>query len=74
MKHSLWNSQYGNQDENSQHVFMVKEEKYDPTLFVEKENVSYLDFVLRFYLRPSQPNGVMSSAVSLPNHTFTGQA
>ena len=25
-------------------------------------------------LRPSQPIGVMSSAVSLPNHTFTGQA
>ena len=25
-------------------------------------------------LRPSQPDGVMSSAVSLPNHTFTGQA
>ena len=25
-------------------------------------------------LRPSQPNGVMSSAVSLPNQTFTGQA
>ena len=25
-------------------------------------------------LRPSQTNGVMSSAVSLPNHTFTGQA
>ena len=25
-------------------------------------------------LRPSQPNGVMSSAFSLPNHTFTGQA
>ena len=24
--------------------------------------------------RPSQPNGVMSSVVSLPNHTFTGQA
>ena len=24
--------------------------------------------------RPNQPNGVMSSAVSLPNHTFTGQA
>ena len=42
-------------------------------------------FMLRYYmfrkkfvcvevLRPSQPNGVMSSAVSLPNHTFTGQA
>ena len=25
-------------------------------------------------LWPSQPNGVMSSLVSLPNHTFTGQA
>ena len=25
-------------------------------------------------LRPSQSNGVMSSGVSLPNHTFTGQA
>ena len=25
-------------------------------------------------LRPSQPNGVMSSVVSLPNHMFTGQA
>ena len=25
-------------------------------------------------LRPSQPNEVMSSAVSLPKHTFTGQA
>ena len=25
-------------------------------------------------LRPSQPNGVMSSTVNLPNHTFTGQA
>ena len=25
-------------------------------------------------LRPSQPSGVMSRAVSLPNHTFTGQA
>ena len=25
-------------------------------------------------LLPSQPNGVMSSAVSLPNHMFTGHA
>ena len=25
-------------------------------------------------LRPSQPNRVMSGAVSLPDHTFTGQA
>ena len=36
--------------------------------------VSYTCFVCVEVLRPSQPNGVMSSAVSLPNHTFTGQA
>ena len=31
-------------------------------------------FVCVEVLWPSQPNGVMSSTVSLPNHTFTGQA
>ena len=31
-------------------------------------------FVCVEVLQPSQPNGVMSSAVSLPNHMFTGQA
>ena len=31
-------------------------------------------FVCVEVLRPSQPNGVMSSMVSLPNYTFTGQA
>ena len=31
-------------------------------------------FVCVEVLQPSQPNGVMSSTVSLPNHTFTGQA
>ena len=31
-------------------------------------------FVCVEVLRPSQPNGVMLSAVSLPNYTFTGQA
>ena len=31
-------------------------------------------FVCVEVLRPRQPNGVMSSAVSLPNHMFTGQA
>ena len=31
-------------------------------------------FVCVEVLWPSQPNGVMSSAVSLPNQTFTGQA
>ena len=38
-----------------------------------KTNISWV-FVCVEVLRPSQPNGVMSSAVSLPNHTFTGQA
>ena len=31
-------------------------------------------FVCVEVLRPSQPNAVMSCVVSLPNHTFTGQA
>ena len=31
-------------------------------------------FVCVEVLWPSQPNGVMSSAASLPNHKFTGQA
>ena len=31
-------------------------------------------FVCVEVLRPSKPNGVMSSTVSLPNHMFTGQA
>ena len=34
----------------------------------------FADFVCVEVLQPSQPSGVMSSAVSLPNHTFTGQA
>ena len=34
----------------------------------------YCLFVCVEVLRPSQPNGVMSSMVGLPNHTFTGQA
>ena len=31
-------------------------------------------FVCVEVLRPSQPNGVMSSEASLPNHMFTGKA
>ena len=31
-------------------------------------------FCLFEVLQPSQPNGAMSSAVSLPSHMFTGQA
>ena len=44
---------------------------YDQCFFLLK---SMNRFVCVEFLRPSQPNGVMSSAVSLPNHTFTGQA
>ena len=40
----------------------------------EHENFSANKYVCVEVLRPSQPNGVMSSAVSLPSHTFTGQA
>ena len=35
---------------------------------------TFILFVCVEVLQPSQPNGVMSSVVSLPNHTFTGQA
>ena len=42
---------------------------------VSKQNLySLIEYICVQVLRPSQPNGVMSSAVSLPNHTFTGQA
>ena len=45
------------------------------TVQIQRVNIHvvYL-FVCVEVLRPSQPNGVMSSVVSLPNHTFTGQA
>ena len=48
------------------HFYIVKGGLQEYTLFVL--------FVCVEVLRPSQPNGVMSSTVSLPNHTFTGQA
>ena len=43
-------------------------------LFRNIFNPKCILFVYVEVLRPRQPNGVMSSAVSLPNHTFTGQA
>ena len=36
--------------------------------------IQQLLFVCIEVLQPSQPIGVISSVVSLPNHTFTGQA
>ena len=43
-------------------------------LFAHLGVIGLFVFVCVEVLRPSQPNGVMSSAVSLLNHTFTGQA
>ena len=47
---------------------------YRQGLYEYRGATSYCLFVCVEVLRPSQPNWVMSSAVSLPNHTFTGQA
>ena len=43
-------------------------------LFIKLKSYRLKIFVCVEVLWSSQPNGVMSSAVSLPNHTFTGQA
>ena len=64
------------------HVVTVSGQRWDPASILYKSTAdrywpfSYPDrlFVCVEVLRPSQPNGVMSSAVSLPNHMFTGQA
>ena len=42
--------------------------------YVKDNYYARFEFVCFEVLRPSQPNGVMPSAVSLTNHTFTGQA
>ena len=48
------------------------------SVFIDLKDHFFCLFVLRFYgpVNPmgSYPNGVISSAASLPNHTFTGQA
>ena len=46
----------------------------DPLSPMIYANIQPQSFVCVEALRPSQPNGVMSSVVSLPNHMFTGQA
>ena len=46
-----------------------------PSLIIFENNIKKKKvFVCVEVLRPSQPNRVMSSMVSLPSHTFTGQA
>ena len=46
--------------------------RWRPSWISDWNDFSY--FVCVEVLQPSQPNWVMLSAVSLPNHTFTGQA
>ena len=59
---------------NKVHV-LIKQSSYLRSVFYnEMETGKMLRFVCVEVLRLSQPIGVMSSAVSLPNHTFTGQA
>ena len=59
---SNWKKGYGSSPcTSSDHAFVPS--------FMKK-----LLFVCVEVLQPSQPNGAMSSAVSLPNHKFTGQA
>ena len=53
--------------------FKILKKQYAYLQTILKAPVKFCLFVLRFY-GPVNPMGVMSSAVSLPNHTFTGQA
>ena len=55
---------------SARHLMML----YIPMKFLENALNGFQVCFCVEVLRPSQPNGVMSSAVSLPNHTFTGQA
>ena len=64
-------------------VKLQKKKKKKKKKKEERKTITDACFNIHFYLvcfvcvevlRPSQPNRVMSSAVSLPNHTFTGQA
>ena len=51
--------------------------KYHPHVLNKNKRLTFFACGVIVYvevLRPSQPNEVISSAVSLPNHTFTGQA
>ena len=48
--------------------------EYPQHTYLFSGEINKLWIFLLTFLRPGQPNRVMSSAVSLPNHTFTGQA
>ena len=64
------NIQYGCRPTTTVYIKFIK----ISNMVVDLRRFPYFINVCVEVLRPSQPNGVMSSAVSLPNHTFTGQA
>ena len=69
-------------DQNCLDLFYQRKESKNTAFSYPKlSKLRFLNFATYFVLfvsvevlRPSQPSGVMSCAVSLPNHTFTGQA
>ena len=71
----------GASNEYPQHKFLSRNKKNIDTFWLKKSDLSRAmgpdetehardDFVCVEVLRPSQPNGVMSSAVSLPIHVY----
>ena len=66
---------YTNISDKMGHANSVDPDQTAPVIqMLEMEILANCLFVCVEVLPPSQPNRVMSSAVSLPNHTFTGQA
>ena len=60
-----------------QHKFSSRNKKVVSSFQLKKApylELDWSDYVYVEVLRPSQPNGVMSSAVSLLDHMFTVQA
>ena len=59
-----------------QNLQLVLTERQKDKNYVQPWHISNAQgrFVCVEVLPPSQPSGVMSTVVSLPNHTFTGQA
>ena len=53
--------------------YKMRDKRWEAIKHVHRSDKALSLFVFEV-LRPSQPNGVMSSAASLPNHTYTGQA
>ena len=68
-----------NPSRGQQHSFVEIDHEIFSTVnlslpLIQEGQLSVCLFVCVEVLRPSQPNGVMMGPVSLPSHTFTGQA